>query len=58
MYNGNCRYYRESLVMIPPMGLCVLEHELGKNVPDNGNALTCSHFGVRGNFSPASDQCL
>lgn len=38
--------------MFPPVGLTLSGHELEKNVPDNGNALTCSDFGVRDNFSP------
>lgn len=38
-------------MIIPPIGLCLSGHEPGKNVPDNGNTLTCSDFGVRDNFS-------
>lgn len=35
----------ESLMVFPPMGLCLFGHELGKNDSDNRNALTHLHFG-------------
>lgn len=38
-------------MMFPPVGLCLSRYELGKNVPDNGNALTYSDSCVRDNFS-------
>lgn len=40
-------------MVFPSMGLCLSGHELGKNVPDYGNALTHLDFGVRDTFSPS-----